>query len=461
MLAEWLFLIIGLNHKTAPIELREKLSFNPTSSFLKILKKEITSFKEAFSISTCNRVEFGFVLEREKRILLLEEFAKFLENTFFFSWGKFKNHFYLLENEEAVRHLFEVSCGLDSMVLGEPQILGQVKSCYQQALEARTCGLILNKLFHRAFFVAKKVRTETGIGGGAVSVSYAAYKLAKKILGSLKDKVLLLIGAGEMAELACLHFLSAGIQKIIIANRTFSKAVELAEKFKGEAFPLENLSLALTSADIVISSTSATHFIITQDMIAPLLRIRKYKPLFIIDIAVPRNVDPKVNNLENVYLYNIDDLKLVVEENLKEREKASIRAKAIIEEEVLKFKKWAEELEIHPTIKALVQKAESLRQKELSKTLKKLKNLSQEDKEALEILTYSLVQKLLYYPINYLKKGYHENGKYAINIIRQIFELDEPSFSLLELKEDEIFEESSSEKTKSVNNLIHKKFLLQ
>lgn len=452
MLANLLFLLIGLNHKTAPVELREKLSFKNSSSLLINLKAQIPYFKEAYFLSTCNRVEFGFILEKDKRELLLEELAKFLEKNFNFSWDRFKNHFYLLENEEAVKHLFEVSCGLDSMVLGEPQILGQVKACYQQALEARTCGLVLNKLFHRAFFVAKRVRTETGIGGGAVSVSYAAYQLAKKILGSLKERVLLLVGAGEMAELACLHFKSSGIKKIIIANRTFSKALELAEKFKGEALSLEELPLALTSVDIVITSTSSSSFLITKDLVASVLRARKYKPLFIIDIAVPRNVEPQVNKLENVYLYDIDDLKLVVEENLKERKKSALRAKTIIEDEVFKLKKWAEELEVLPTIRALVQRAELLRQRELAKTLKKLKNLSKEDRETLEVLTRSLVQKLLYYPINYLKKGYHENGKYAVNLIRQIFELDESFYegSLKEEGEETFLKEAISSKSEKI-----------
>ncbi len=460
MLSKLLFLLIGLNHKTAPVELREKLSFTPSSSFLLNLKRQISSFKEAYFLSTCNRVEFGFVLEQEKKELLLNEFSEFLKKNLGFSWERFKSYFYLLENEEAVKHLFEVSCGLDSMVLGEPQILGQVKNCYQQALEARTCGLFLNKLFHRAFFVAKKVRTETGIGGGAVSISYAACQLAKKILGSLKERVLLLVGAGEMAELACLHFVSSGVKKVVIANRTFSKAVKLAEKFKGEAFSLEELPFALTFADVVISSTSATHFIITKSLVASVLKPRKYKPLFIIDIAVPRNVDPEVNKLENVYLYDIDDLKAVVEENLNERKKSALRAKTIIEEEVLKFKKWATELEIHPTIRALVHKAEILRQKELSKTLKKLKNLSEKDKAHLEVLTNSLVQKLLYYPINYLKKGYHENGKYAINIVRQIFELDEDDFKpVLKDEEKNLLEDSFSTELKD-KKVVNKKFYL-
>jgi glutamyl-tRNA reductase len=426
MFPEFTILLIGLNHKTAPVEIREKLSFKGAAEHpLEKLKQNIFTFKEAYFLSTCNRVEFYFVLETPKKEEFLKDFILFLEKETSFTWKDIHSYFYFLENEEAVKHLFEVACGLDSLVIGEPQIFGQVKDAYREALHFRTSGLVLNKLLHRCFFVAKKVRTETGIGGGAVSISYAAYALAKKILGSLKDRTVLLVGAGEMAELACMHFISAGIKKVIIANRTLSKAIELAERFKGEAYSLEELPNALIKADVVISSTGAPSFVITKKMVSSILKPRKFKPLFIIDIAVPRDVEPEVNELENVYLYDIDDLKEVVEENLKERQKEAFRAKVIIEEEVLKFKNWLKELDFHPTIRALSEKAERLRQKELAKTLKKLKHLSEEEKEAIEILTRSLVQKLLYYPINFMKKTQHEKGKHAISLIRQIFELDE------------------------------------
>ncbi|MDF2952820.1 MAG: Glutamyl-tRNA reductase [Thermodesulfobacterium sp.] len=422
-----IILVIGLNHKTAPVEIREKLAFKNSSLHpLEKFKKEVSSFKEGLFLSTCNRVEFYFILKRDQKNKFLMDFFSFIENESSFKWKDLEPHFYFLENEKAIKHLFEVACGLDSLVIGEPQILGQVKSAYKEALNYRTSGIVLNRLLHKCFSVAKKVRTETGIGGGAVSISYAAYRLAKKILGSLKDKVVLLVGAGEMAELACMHFVSEGVKKVLIANRTLSKAVELAEKFRGEAYSLDELLNALIKADIVISSTGAPNCIITKNMIASVLKPRKYKPLFVIDIAVPRDVDPEVNHLENVYLYDIDDLKSVVEKNLKEREKEATRAKTIIEAEVLKFQKWLKELGFYPTLRALNEKAEKLRQKELAKTFKKLKNLSEEEKEAIEILTRSLIQKLLYYPINFIKKSYHEEGKYAISLIRQIFELDEP-----------------------------------
>ena len=462
-----IILVIGLNHKTAPVEIREKLAFKNSSLHpLEKLKKEVSSFKEGLFLSTCNRVEFYFILKRDQKNKFLMDFFSFIENESSFKWKDLEPHFYFLENEKAIKHLFEVACGLDSLVIGEPQILGQVKSAYKEALNYRTSGIVLNRLLHKCFSVAKKVRTETGIGGGAVSISYAAYRLAKKILGSLKDKVVLLVGAGEMAELACMHFVSEGVKKVLIANRTFSKAVELAEKFRGEAYSLDELLNALIKADIVISSTGAPNCIITKNMITSVLKPRKYKPLFVIDIAVPRDVDPEVNNLENVYLYDIDDLKSVVEKNLKEREKEATRAKTIIEAEVLKFQKWLKELEFYPTLRALNEKAEKLRQKELAKTFKKLKNLSEEEKEAIEILTRSLIQKLLYYPINFIKKSYHEEGKYAISLIRQIFELDEPfreisddDLNVLSCEIDkDIPSDSQSDSSKNFNS---KKVLIQ
>ncbi len=427
MCTEFVIHLIGLNHRTAPVEVREKLSFKDRGVHpLDLLKSEVKSFKEAYFLSTCNRVEFYFVLLKDNRQRFFNEFTKFMEKEVGLPWSKMQEYFYFMDGEEAIKHLFEVACGLDSMVLGEPQIFGQVKQAYREALEHRTSGLVLNKLLHRCFFVAKRVRTETGIGGGAVSISYAAYELAKKILGSLKGRTILLVGAGEMAELACMHFISAGIERVLIANRTLSRAVELAKRFKGEAYSLEELSNALIKADVVISSTGAPHFVITKKMISGILKPRKFKPLFIIDIAVPRDVEPEVNQLENVYLYDIDDLKEVVEENLKERQKEAFRAKVIVEEEVLKFKHWLKELDLHPTIRALTEKIEDLRQKELARTLKKLKHLSDKDKEALEVLTKSLVQKILFYPIQFMKSSTeHDKGRQAISTVREMFRLDE------------------------------------
>lgn len=421
-------ILIGVNHKNTPVEIREKLSFTNSSTYPILALKEVSpSLKEGLFLSTCNRVEFLLVIEKDQKDVFLEHFRQFILNEIRAFEEQIFSFFYILVDDDAIRHLFEVACGLDSMVLGEPQILGQLKEAYKKALQYKTSGLFLNKLLHRTFFVAKRVRTETGIGGGAVSVSYAGTLLAKKILGSLKDKKILLIGAGEMAELACQHLISLGAKKISIANRTLSKAVELAERFHGDAYSLEALPDLLIQKDIVIASTSASSYIITKNFLSSILRPRKYRPLFLIDIGVPRNIEPSVNELENVYLFDIDDLQEVVEENLKNRKKEALKAKAIIEEEVFKMHKWLQELSLHPTIQNLVMRTDALRKKELEKTFKKLKDLSPEEKKAIDYLTYSLMMKILSLPIQFLKKGYHEEGKYAISLIREIFKLDEPA----------------------------------
>ncbi|HFC98487.1 MAG TPA: glutamyl-tRNA reductase [Thermosulfurimonas dismutans] len=416
-------LLVGLNHRTAPVEVRERFALEKKGTHpLDILRQELPQASEAYFLSTCNRVEFLLVTEEVEETLA--GLKDLLARETGLSRAQFEPHLYVLRDMEAVRHLFRVAAGLDSMVLGEPQILGQVKEAYREAARRRTTGPILNRLLHRTFSVAKRVRTETGIGSYAVSVSYAAVELAKKIFGSLRGKKALLVGAGEMAELAAQHLLSAGVEKMLVANRTFSRAVELAERFRGEAYSLEELPECLLEADIVISSTGAPGYVITRETVKPLLRKRRLRPLFLIDIAVPRDIEPAVNELENVYVFDIDDLKQVVEENLGRRRKEARRADRIIEEEVLKFERWLRELEVYPTIKALREKAEEIRRREMARTLPRLRNLSPEDQEALEVMTEAIVNKLLHAPILYLKMGYHRMGREAITTVRRVFDLD-------------------------------------
>lgn len=415
--------LIGLNHRTAPVEVREKLSFagsetNPVALFL-----SCPLVREVLFLSTCNRVELLFV-SREPETAIAECLRL---------WGEandlspevFKPHLYYFQDREAVTHLFRVAAGLDSMVLGEPQILGQLKEAYRRAVEHRATGVILNRLLHKTFSVAKRIRSETGIGSHAVSVSYAAVELAKKIFGELSGKTAMLIGAGEMAELAAQHLLANGVKKLIVANRTLSRAVELAKQFQGEAISLEELEDFLVQTDIVLSSTGAPHYILTAEQVKRLMRPRKMRPIFFIDIAVPRDIDPAVNDLENVYLYDIDDLKAVVEENLAFRRKEARRAERIVEEEALKFEAWMAQLEVYPTIVALRQKAEAIRKREMEKTLSHLKRrLTPEEIEAIEVLTRSLVNKLLHDPVVFLKNRYHREGKQVIDFTRRLFNLD-------------------------------------
>ena len=416
-------LLLGLNHRTAPVEVRECFALKSLGEHpLAVLKRELPEAEEALFLSTCNRVEFLLVTPKKED--LLRNLKGLLSRITEVEQSRFEPHLYVYEGREAVRHLFRVASGLDSMVLGEPQILGQVKEAYREAVEHRTTGPILNRLLHKTFSVAKRVRTETGIGSHAVSVSYAAVELAKKIFGSLRGRTALLVGAGEMAELAAQHLISAGVSRMLVANRTLSRAIELAERFRGQAYSLEELSECLLETDIVITSTGAPGYVITRGMVKPLLRKRRLRPLFFIDIAVPRDVEPAVNDLENIYLFDIDDLKQVVEENLGRRKQEALRAEKIVEEEVLKFERWLRELAVYPTIKALRKKIEAIRKRELEKTFSRL-DLSPKEREAIEILTEALIQKVLHDPISYLKSGYHREGREAIAAVRRIFNLDQ------------------------------------
>jgi glutamyl-tRNA reductase len=312
------------------------------------------------------------------------------------------------------------------MVVGEPQILGQIKSAYEIATQAKTSGLILHKLLHRAFFVAKRVRNETKIGNSAVSVSFVAVELAKKIFGALEEKVVLLIGAGEMSELAARHLVSGGVKKVLVANRTYERAVTLAEEFKGEPIPFDEMAQGLRKADIVISATDSPQYLIRHDPVAKVIKDRRQKPIFFIDIADPRDIEPKVGDIENVYLYNIDDLQHVANENVQGREKEAQNAEAIVQEEVAKFVHWYRSLDITPTIVALRKKFDEIRKRELQKTLSLHPNLSEKEKKSLEALTSAIINKILHEPLTLLKRN-PENGasELYLDTLQTLFGLSE------------------------------------
>jgi glutamyl-tRNA reductase len=311
------------------------------------------------------------------------------------------------------------------MVIGEPQILGQIKEAYSGATREKTTGVILNRLLHRAFHTAKRVRTETGISDAAVSVSYAAVELAKKIFYDFKDKKVLLIGAGEMAELAARHLLSQGVSAIAVANRTFQKAVEVAQTFNGIPVSIEEIGSQLQEADIIISSTAAPGYVITQEQVKGSMKRRRNRPLFFIDIAVPRDVEPEVNNLENVYVYDIDDLKGIIQVNINQRQEEAVKAERIVEEEVIKFEQWLKTLEVVPTIVSLKEKAETIRQAELKKSLPSLGDLNSSQIKSLETLTLSITEKILNDPILFLKqKADRPLGKTYLDTARRLFRLD-------------------------------------
>jgi glutamyl-tRNA reductase len=337
-----------------------------------------------------------------------------------------KPYLYTYIDQEAVKHLFRVGCSLDSMVVGEPQILGQVKDAYRQATEAKTSGVILNRLLHKSFSVAKKVRTETRIGSSAVSISYAAVELAKKIFQDLKGKIALLIGAGEMAELAAEHLLSNGVERIVVANRTLERALALAKRFRGTTVSWEELAEELRRVDIIISSTGSPELILNAEQVKQRMRARRNRPLFFIDIAVPRDIDPDINRIDNVYLYNIDDLQGIVEINRADRLKEAARAEHIISAEALKFDGWLRTLEVVPTIVSLREKAEQIREAEMQKTLSQLNSLSAEEIEAIQVLTQSVAKKLLHDPILFLKRtSTRERKDLYLDVTRKLFHLDE------------------------------------
>ncbi len=383
--------LLGLNHKTAPVEVRERLAFSQEELPKKL--RELISLphvSEGVILSTCNRVEVYYVsgdIARGK-----EEVERFLtrDNE---GWRKY---LYFRHGKEVPIHLFSVASGLDSMVLGEPQILGQVKDAYREATKTKTTSTILNKLFHWAFRTAKEVRRRTKIGESAVSVSYAAFELAKGIFDTFQDKNLLMVGAGEMIELALRYFADRGVGRIFITNRTFSRAQELSEEFGGEPIPFEVFKDYLYQMDIVLTCTGAMEPIISRKDLDRAMKKRKGKPIFIIDIAVPRDVDEESKQIDGVFLFDIDDLKEVVEKNLKEREKEAIAGRKIVEEEAEKFMAWLGSLEAVPIIVKVKDLFEDVRKEELEEALGKLKDLGEREREVLDKLTEAICNKIFH-----------------------------------------------------------------
>ena len=394
-------MLLGVNHKTAPVEIRERLAFtnDPGTPYREL--KVIPGCEQFTFLSTCNRVEVLFVsstpMETEKKV------RNFLFNNSM-SYEEAGKYVYLHQGEDAIQHLFRVGASLDSMIVGEPQILGQLKQAYRDASEQDAVGLIVNRLMHKAFSVAKRIRTETEIGSSAVSISYAAVELAKKIFGDLKNKIAMLVGAGEMAELAAQHLMNQGVAEVLVANRTFERAVNLARCFNGKPVALEELIPQLEHVDILISSTGSPDIILHRQDVKPIMRKRRNRPLFLIDIAVPRDLDPKLNDLANVYLYGIDDLNNVVDINKTERDKEAVQAERIVTEETLKFMLWLGSMEVTPTIVAIREKADAIRKAELAKTLPNLDNLSEEEKQAIEKMTSAMMNKILHHPIIFQKR---------------------------------------------------------
>ena len=424
-MAEVNLILVGVNHKTTPVEIREKLAF--TKGKIEESVDRLFNFPDIIEhtiLSTCNRVEiYARANCQDSAIKAIKQFICDFHEV---SPVELEDHFYSYRNEDAVEHLFRVSSSLDSMILGEAQILGQVKDAYSLAKDLRSTGLVLNQLFEKAFSIAKKVREETGIAERSVSISSAAVELAQKIFDDLENRTVMLVGTGEMAELAAKHLISYGVKTIYVTSRTYDRAVNLARALNGSALDFEAFKSELHRADIVITSTSAPNFIIKKEIVEKAIHERKNKPIFFIDIAVPRDIEPDVNDLENVYLYDIDDLQVVVSANIKEREKEAENAMNFISQEVTKFNNWVGALDAVPTIVEIRKKAENIRKQEIEKTLKKISHLSEDDKQLLRQMSSSMINKILHKPTIKLKqKTQSEDGHVYLKAIRHLFHLDD------------------------------------
>ena len=415
--------LIGINHKTAPVALREVLSFSGDEANIALNQLfQQPEIGELVLFSTCNRMEILFIPAQGDGQDCVKTFLSRFKSV---PVEKFEDSLYTYTGDAAIQHLFRVACSLDSMMVGEPQILGQVKKSYRNSVAANTSGVILNRLMHKAFNIAKKVRRETGIGDNAVSISYAATELANKIFSDISTRSVMLLGAGEMAELAVEHLISNGVKEIVVANRTFCNAVTLAEKFNGKAVKFEEMHGFLTVVDIIISSTGAKEFILTAPQIKRIMHSRKNRPLFFIDIAVPRDLDPKINRISNCFLYDIDDLQDIVNDNIDERNKEAVKGERLVDEAVIKFRTWMESLEMVPTIVAIRKKIDAIAQAEIKKTVGSMHHLSPQDHEAIQRMTRSIADKIMHDPIKFLKNmGNHRDDARYLNAARQLFNLD-------------------------------------
>ncbi len=414
-------LLVGINHRTAPVEVRERMNIQESrlaAAVSDLARRE--GILEGMIMSTCNRVEL--VTNARADVEATPIVRRFLAEYHHCDLAPFEPHFYWLTQLDAVRHLFRVASSLDSMVLGEPQVLGQVKEAYATARRAGALDGALGEIVSHALAVARRVRRETAIGSSAVSVSYAAVELAKKIFGSLHGKAIFIIGAGKMSELAAKHLLGSGASAIFVSNRTYERAEELAQAFQGTAIRFEELFDNINRADIVISSTGAPHFVITKERAQKLLAARRNRPIFFVDIAVPRDVEPSVNELDNAFVYDIDDLEQVVEANRREREREAVRAEKIIEEEIARLERRLSTKELAPTIAAIEGHLNQIRESELERFSGRLGSLTPDQRQAVEALTRGIQNKILRGPLLELKGGADQpEHSHIVRLVRRIF----------------------------------------
>jgi glutamyl-tRNA reductase len=416
------FQLIGVNHKTAPVEVRERLAI-PESRLPEACKRlaEHPSVAEGMIVSTCNRVEFIAHMKNGAGDL-----REFMGEYFQVDPGEFERHLYEFREDEAIRHIFRVAASLDSMVVGEPQILGQVKEAYATARAVGAVRAQLDQLLTRAFAVAKRVRTETSVGSSSVSIASVAVELAKKIFGTLNGKSVYLVGAGKMSELAARHLLAHGASSIFVANRTYDRAIRLAQKFGGQAIEFSRLYETCDRADIVITSTGSPKFIFRREHGEKLMGLRRNRPMFFIDIAVPRDVDPEMNKLDGVFVYDIDDLQEAVTAHVADRKKEAEKAEAIVNGEVEKFHARLLTVDVVPTIVSLQDHFETIRQAEIDRVRGRLGPMSPDQELAVEALTRGIVNKIMHTPISTLKTAARDpESTTVIDLVRRLFNLHE------------------------------------
>ena len=419
-------ILVGVNHKTAPIEIRERLAFSDEAcaeGLRRLVDGEVV--REGLIVSTCNRVEILSATTIDQMESGAQHLAQFLDTASELPAGFLQNHLYRHTNEEAIRHLFRVASSLDSMVVGEPQILGQVRHAYAIGVEAGTVGRTLNRLVHHTFRVAKRVRTETGIAANAVSISYMAVELGKKIFETLKGCTVLLVGAGEMAELSARHLVHAGASRVLIANRTAETARHLADEFGATTVAFEQLDQALTEADVVICSTGAPSYVVTEAQARKAVERKRNRPTCLIDISVPRNIDPAAGKIPNVFLFDIDDLESVITSNIREREREAERAELIVQSEVMQFQQSLRVMDAGPTIGAMREKMQEIARSEMARQRKKLGLLTKEQETAIEALLVSTVNKISHPILNQMRRFYETTDSDPIQPDDDLFKLEE------------------------------------
>lgn len=418
-------IVVGLNYRTAPVEIREKFAVTEEqlAEALKQLKQS-KNIQECVIVATCNRTEIYAVVNRLH--ICAHDIRTFLEEWFKIPGKEFAKYLYIYEDRDAVKHLLRVTCGLDSMVIGETQILGQVREAFFAAQRLGMTSKIFNHLFQQALAFAKRAHTQTAIGEQAVSISYAAVELGKKVMGSFTDKTVMILGAGKMGELTGKHLAAAGAKKIIVANRTLERAQELAAKFSAETCLMEEITERIAETDILICSTGAQEWVLTKEQLSGVMPLREERPLFMIDISVPRNLDPAIAELTNVHLYDIDDLEGIVEDNLEQRRREAEKIEAMIEREISEHEYWFKTLHVGPVIRALQDKSRSIHDETLQSLYNKLPELNDRQRKVIHKLTRSIVNQMLQDPITRLKElAAEEEGEEAVEIFTRIFALED------------------------------------